>query len=58
MNCYVCAQRGEELTAVALCLSCGATLCMRHLAERQSHNQGGMKYGCDHSLPQPVAREA
>ena len=56
MNCYARAQRGEELTAVALCLSCGGALCMRHFAERQSHSQGDMKYGCDHSLPQRVAR--
>ena len=57
MNCYVCAKQGREQVAVAVCQSCGVALCMHHLAERQTHNQGGMKYGCNHSLPHPATRE-
>ena len=57
MNCYVCAKQGKEQSAVALCRSCSVALCMDHLAELQTHSRGGMKYGCNHSLPQPVARE-
>ncbi len=53
MDCYVCACEGEEKKAVALCRHCSVALCMKHLAELQTHNQGGMRYTCDHSVPRP-----
>lgn len=33
MHCYVCAERGDESQAVALCHSCHAGLCIEHLRE-------------------------
>jgi hypothetical protein len=30
MTCYDCAARGEVAPAVAICVSCGAALCMAH----------------------------
>ncbi len=57
-DCYVYAQRGEERAAITLCLSCGAILCVRHLAEQQSYSQGDMKYGSDHNLPQSLGTGA
>ncbi|MEO6859327.1 MAG: DUF2180 family protein [Solirubrobacteraceae bacterium] len=43
-KCYVCAERGTETPAVALCRSCQAGLCLEHLreaAERQRFNRSG-----------------
>ena len=53
MDCYVCACEGEEKKAVALCRHCSVALCMKHLEELQTHNQGGMRYTGDHSVPRP-----
>ncbi len=33
MQCCVCAERGTETPAVALCRSCQAGLCLEHLRE-------------------------
>jgi hypothetical protein len=33
MHCYVCAERGIERTAVGLCRSCYAGLCLEHLRD-------------------------
>ena len=50
MNCLICAQRGSQETAVAVCSNCGVALCMEHFAERQQHRVGGMPYGCPHNF--------
>jgi hypothetical protein len=34
MNCYVCAQRDSERTAVGLCHNCSAGLCIEHAHEK------------------------
>lgn len=58
MDCYVCACDGKEERAVALCPFCSVGLCMKHLADVQTHTQGGMRYSCNHSLPQPAKVES
>lgn len=58
MHCYVCACDGKEESAVAQCPNCSVGLCMKHLADVQTHRQGGMRYRCNHSLPQPAKAES
>jgi hypothetical protein len=41
MLCYSCAEQGIETTAIALCRSCYAGLCMDHLRETASHFTSG-----------------
>jgi hypothetical protein len=36
MLCYCCAEKGIDQTAVALCRSCSAGLCLDHLRETTS----------------------
>ena len=37
MLCYSCAEQGVHQTAIALCRSCYAGLCMDHLRETAAH---------------------
>ncbi len=49
MNCYECTKDGTQVAAVAICLNCGAGMCMRHLAEeRATAGPGGTRIGCSH----------
>lgn len=49
MDCYVCAERGTETTAVALCHSCHAGLCLEHLKEAaERFATDTMINGCHH----------
>ncbi len=50
MNCYVCAQAGEQRAAVGICRHCYVALCMDHLRESQDHRQGGLNWTCRHLL--------
>ena len=50
MNCFECAVSGEAQSAVAVCPTCGAGLCLKHLAEAQSYRVGGTVFGCSHDL--------
>jgi hypothetical protein len=56
MNCYQCAASGDERAAVAVCLNCGAGLCVDHLAEAQSYRIGGTTFGCPHDLAAAASR--
>lgn len=56
MNCYVCGRSGGAVPAVAICLHCGAGLCMTHFAEARSTSVAGMRYTCPH-LPIAAAAE-
>ncbi len=50
MICYVCAAKGEERPAVALCPNCQVGLCMRHAVENsQTAGPGGTRLGCWHT---------
>lgn len=51
MNCYVCATRERQTSAVAICRHCQVGLCMDHLAEARRFSAGGMRYACAHVLP-------
>lgn len=31
MNCYICAQQGQETAAIAVCIACGMCVCQEHL---------------------------
>jgi len=53
MDCYVCACEGKEKRAVALCHHCSVGVCIKHLEELQNHNQGGMRYTCNHGVLRP-----
>lgn len=57
MNCLICAQRGSQETAVAICSNCYVALCMEHFAETRRHQVGGMSYGCPHST-RPIEQES
>lgn len=49
MQCYVCAERGTETPAVALCHSCHAGLCAEHLREAaERFASDSMLAGCHH----------
>lgn len=49
MQCYVCAERGTETPAVALCRSCQAGLCLEHLRETADRfASDNMLAGCHH----------
>ena len=48
MHCFVCAQRGVERAAVALCPHCWIALCMTHRVEAQQPGPGGMRFTCHH----------
>ena len=54
MNCLICARRGSQETAVAICSNCSVALCMEHFAETQRHQVGGMPYGCPHTKKGPI----
>ncbi len=56
MNCYVCATRGTDRSAVALCPHCFVGLCLAHVAEAQRPGPGGLQLGCRHGLLTPAAR--
>ncbi len=57
MNCYVCAQQGNKLSAVSICKHCGAGLCQQHLAEARTYLVGGTTaYACPHSLSPNTVR--
>lgn len=55
MNCYICATSKEERSAVAICPHCFVGVCLEHLRQGQQPSAGGMRFGCRHSLPAPVA---
>jgi hypothetical protein len=44
MKCYECAKQGVDRSAVALCRSCSAGLCLDHLHETAAH------FASDHML--------
>jgi hypothetical protein len=55
MYCYVCAEQGVEQPAVALCRSCQAGLCLKHLRETaekfatdEHHASASMSDVCHH----------
>jgi hypothetical protein len=31
MNCFMCAQKGKETPAIAVCIACGMCVCQDHL---------------------------
>jgi hypothetical protein len=35
LNCYICAQKGTQTPAVAVCLACGMGVCMDHLVREE-----------------------
>ncbi len=54
MNCYECAKKEQQATAVAICPNCGAGLCLAHLREEQDRpGPGGTRIGCGHDLQAP-----
>jgi hypothetical protein len=58
MLCYPCAEQGVQQTAVALCRSCSAGLCMDHLRETASHfkSAGRVEPQCHHDTWHPTQR--
>ena len=48
MHCYVCAEHGIERTAVGLCRSCYAGLCLEHLRETAARLSSNVLAGCHH----------
>ena len=51
MNCHECARQQRDTVAVAICLSCGAALCLEHRqAEQTQIGPGGTSIGCSHEL--------
>jgi hypothetical protein len=48
MRCYVCATNNQDEQAVALCFSCSAGLCLRHLREAAAFARPGPGYTCPH----------
>ena len=48
MNCYSCALESRKQSAIAICLECGAALCLDHKRESDSYRVGGMRLGCAH----------
>jgi hypothetical protein len=48
MQCYCCAEKGIERTAVALCRSCSAGLCVDHLRETASRFESNVLDSCHH----------
>ena len=49
MFCYCCAKQGVDKTAVALCRSCSAGLCMDHVQETAARFQcGNILESCHH----------
>ena len=51
MNCYVCAEAGEDTVAVGTCRNCNIGLCLEHMREAdQEPRRGGLYLGCIHDL--------
>jgi hypothetical protein len=49
MDCYECAKAGTKTTAVAICRSCSAGLCLTHLREAAATvGPGGLNVVCRH----------
>ena len=48
MQCYVCAEHGIERTAVGLCRSCYAGLCLEHIRETAARLSPNVLAGCHH----------
>jgi len=48
MHCYECAKRGGTEPAVAICWSCGAGLCLRHLHDAALDRAAGVTDRCLH----------
>ena len=49
MHCYVCAEQNVERSAVALCRTCSAGLCLEHLRETAAQFAHGNMYEyCHH----------
>lgn len=49
MNCYLC-EGDRPRPAVAICPSCQIGLCKEHRIEMRSHNQGGVRWTCNHRI--------
>jgi len=67
MDCYCCAEKGIERSAVALCRSCSAGLCMEHLHDTATRFASGhILDTCHHDtwtarpavVPHPATPEA
>jgi hypothetical protein len=58
MNCYECAKQAHDVPAVAVCRGCGAGLCVHHLHNAATLNQGGPNFGCDHDTWSPSEARA
>jgi|DewCreStandDraft_2_1066082.scaffolds.fasta_scaffold00007_347 hypothetical protein len=58
MTCYICSRGGNAAPAVAVCIHCGAGLCMTHFVEAQSASVAGMKYTCPHMPLGAAAKKA
>ena len=57
MHCYECAKEEVESAAVAICPSCNAALCLRHLREAAGRaGPGGTRFGCIHDTWDVAAR--
>ena len=49
MNCLICTRTGTERTAVAMCPTCQAGLCLEHVQETaRAQTPGGMNFACGH----------
>jgi hypothetical protein len=60
MQCYVRAESRIERTAVGLCRSCYAGLCLEHLRETAARLSGNVLAGCHHDTwtsPRAARRE-
>jgi len=58
MNCFECARVGSDTTAVALCRTCSAGLCLDHLLEAAGdQSKGSMHHGCLHVTWNPPSGE-
>jgi hypothetical protein len=51
MICYECAKQERNTPAVAICLNCGAGLCLQHAREAAATpGPAGTAIGCPHDL--------
>jgi hypothetical protein len=51
MNCQQCAAANRSQSAVSLCPSCNAGLCLEHRIEHErTIGPGGTRYGCQHRV--------
>jgi hypothetical protein len=45
MKCYICAEKGKDSDAVAICIVCGMGVCMEHAMREDTENwEGGYPF--------------